>query len=55
MKFSALVGAAMQLATLAVAGPVDVKASDANTFLIYGVRPRPPSSPSTHPAVPSQT
>lgn len=45
MKFSALVGAAMQLATLAVAGPIDVKATDANTFLIYGVRPLPPPRP----------
>lgn len=45
MKFSALAGAAMQLATLATASPVDVKATDANTFLIYGVRPPHPPPP----------
>lgn len=51
MKLSALVGAAMQLATLAVAGPVDIKATHANTFLIYGVRfpPLPSPLPLSHP------
>ncbi|KAK0748969.1 hypothetical protein B0T18DRAFT_427179 [Schizothecium vesticola] len=36
MKLSALVGAALQLATLAAAGPIDVKANEQTSFLIYG-------------------
>jgi hypothetical protein len=50
MKLSALVGAALQLATLAAAGPIDIKANEQTSFLIYGVRlPLPPPHPSNCP------